>query len=278
MSGVLKWMSKHPRMASALGGAVGLFLFAGILGALFGEGSPETVRTSSAERAAATASATATATPTQVALPADISVSSPSDGSNVQRSTVTIRGSVAHGRRVEVDDHRVKTRGGRFRRAVELAFGENTIYITAKGDDDKTQIQTVTVHRTRTAVEIAQARAARKAAAEAKLAAVRSSAQALPFKQLNKNPDRFEGTKVTYQGKIFQIFEEGGKTIMLLSVTDEGYDFWTDEVYVTYNGTIDSVEDDIVTIFGTVTGSESYDTKIGGSNTTPAIRATIIDE
>ena len=63
-----------------------------------------------------------------------------------------------------------------------------------------------------------------------------------------------------------------------MSVTNEGYDFWDDNVWIDYDGEIESAKDDIITIYGTVTGSKSYETQIGGETYVPQIRAKYIEE
>lgn len=112
---------------------------------------------------------------------------------------------------------------------------------------------------------------------EAKEAAFREEATMIDYDQLIKNPYRYEGDKVVYTGQIFQI-QEGFGGFMLLSVTDEGFDFWTDEIYVTGFGHIESAEEDIVTVYGTVKGAEEYATQGGGTNYVPKIKAKYVDE
>jgi len=90
--------------------------------------------------------------------------------------------------------------------------------------------------------------------------------------------DRYKGKKVVYRGQIFQIQEDGGSTWMLLSVTDEGYGFWSDNIWVNYDGTIRGAEDDVITVYGTITGEESYETQIGGETYVPKMRAKFISE
>jgi len=109
-------------------------------------------------------------------------------------------------------------------------------------------------------------------------AAFRAEAQTIPYNQLAKNPERYVGERVVYRGQIFQIQEAGGVGFMLLSVTDEGYGFWDDNVWINYEGTIDSAEDDIVTVYGTVVGQKTYETQIGGETFVPEIDAEFIDE
>lgn len=107
----------------------------------------------------------------------------------------------------------------------------------------------------------------------------RATASTIPYNQLKKNADRYRGEKVVYRGQIFQIQESNyGGGIMLLSVTDEGYGFWDDNIWVNYNGHIRSAEDDIITVYGTITGSKTYETQIGGSTYVPKLRAKYIDE
>jgi hypothetical protein len=112
---------------------------------------------------------------------------------------------------------------------------------------------------------------------EAKEAAFRDEATAIDYDQLIKNPYRYVGDKVVYTGQIFQI-QEGFGGFMLLSVTDEGFDFWTDEIYVTGFGHIESAEEDIITVYGIVKGAKEYDTQSGGTNYVPRIKAKYVDE
>ena len=65
--------------------------------------------------------------------------------------------------------------------------------------------------------------------------------------------------------------------MILLSVTDEGYGFWTDNVWVEYDGTIKGAEDDIITVYGT-SRLESYETQIGGETYVPQMKARYVVE
>jgi Glucodextranase, domain B len=191
---------------------------------------------------------------------------------------------------------------GTFSGSASLAhLGDNPINVNARFRDGEKN-QTVFVRRKQSA---AQRAAAKRAAAEARARAAREAAEAkarearkaaeakarrasyvanwkasavtLPYNQLEKNADRYEGKRVKYTGKIFQIQEDSLGGIMLLSVTDEGYDFWTDNVWINYDHRITSAEDDIVTVYGTVVGSKSYETQIGGETYVPEIDAKYID-
>lgn len=111
----------------------------------------------------------------------------------------------------------------------------------------------------------------------AKEAEFKEQATTVDYNELIKNPYKYTGEKVVYTGQIFQIQEEFGSSVILLSVTDEGYGFWTDEIWVDAPE-VAAVEEDIITVYGTVTGGEEYETRIGGSNFVPKVKAKYVEE
>ncbi len=185
---------------------------------------------------------------------------------------------------------------GHFRLKVDgLKTGEQRIIVAARANVERALADetaaSVPIIRTLTAAERAAIRERKRQQREAarqrriQLAAQREAnfkAQAITidYDQLQKNPDAHAGKKVKYYGEIFQIqesgFGEGG--LMLLSVTDEGYGFWTDQVWVNYEGKVEGAEDDFVTVYGVVKGSKSYETQIGGERYVPEIDARYIEE
>lgn len=110
------------------------------------------------------------------------------------------------------------------------------------------------------------------------IANYKSSCQSLSYKVLNKNPDGLIGTKVMLHGQILQIQEDAGSTFMLLQVTYLGYDTWTDNVAVAYSGTIDAYEDDVITVWGEVSGAFSYKSQAGWDLTVPGVKAKYIQK
>lgn len=106
----------------------------------------------------------------------------------------------------------------------------------------------------------------------------KASAQTIPYNQLEKNAEKFAGTKVKYTGQIFQIQEGSGSTVVLLAVTDKGYGIWDDNVWVDISGAIKSAKDDMITVYGVVKGSKSYETQIGGQTYVPQIKAKYVEE
>jgi hypothetical protein len=64
---------------------------------------------------------------------------------------------------------------------------------------------------------------------------------------------------------------------MLLSTTDDGYGVWTDNVWIDYGSDISYVANDIVTVYGTVTGTKSYETQAGGETDVPEVKARYVE-
>lgn len=106
----------------------------------------------------------------------------------------------------------------------------------------------------------------------------KSKATTIDFKQLDKNADRHAGEYVTYTGEIVQIMEGDNVTQIRLAVTEESYGYNPSElIFVEYEGYTDFVEEDIVTIYGTVYGSFTYTSQAGYNISLPGILADIIE-
>jgi hypothetical protein len=187
---------------------------------------------------------------------------------------VNLHGSVSpKGSKVSVNGQRASVQGGKWTKLVQIANkGDNTYKIVgSKPGHDKDSTRAI-VTRKLNAAEKAAAVAAKRQAFIAQAADV-------PYNQLLAHPSRYEGKKAVYRGQIFQVEEDGSSTVILLSVTHDGYlDMWDDNVWVDYDGTIKGAKDDIITVYGTLTGTHSYDTQIGGNTTVPSIRAKYIVE
>ncbi|KAA6452055.1 hypothetical protein [Bacillus swezeyi] len=88
----------------------------------------------------------------------------------------------------------------------------------------------------------------------------KQSAKEIRFAELNKNPDKHSREFVKYQGEIVQIMENDDSTDNRLAVTKTsyGYDF-NDIVYITYDETTPFVDEDKITVYGTIQGSYTYE-------------------
>jgi hypothetical protein len=99
----------------------------------------------------------------------------------------------------------------------------------------------------------------------------------LAYAELNKNPEGYAGTRCKFKGQVAQAMVEGDETMLRVNVTDTGYGIWDDTVYVTIKGTTPAVENSIVMVYGTITGSKTYESQAGWNITIPAVEAKYVD-
>ena len=172
-----------------------------------------------------------------------------------------------------------EAKGGKASKWLNLKVGSNDYDIEVSAPGYRTANTSVNFTRKRSQAELAALREKRAAARAAREAAFKANAVTISYKQLQKSADSYSDKKVKYYGQIMQIQEDPlGGGMMLLSVTDEGYGFWTDEIWVNYDGKVHGAEDDMLTVYGTVQGSKSFETQIGGERYVPEIDARYIDE
>lgn len=214
---------------------------------------------------------------------------------DVQTPTALVTGVVSpRGARVSIEDakrkRRVRVRNGHFRVrvALESGAGFTGVTVTATTADDSTN-QILSINRRLTPEQLAEQRrkeaerqAAQRAAAEARKQQQQqdfiNSAETIPYNQLIKDPGAYRGKHVVYTGQIFQIQQAGGAGIMLVAVTNEGYDIWDDNVWIDYFGNVQGAEGDQITVYGVIKGSKSYETQAGGQTFVPRIKAVYISE
>jgi hypothetical protein len=122
---------------------------------------------------------------------------------------------------------------------------------------------------------------------ESASAAFMSACHSVSYPVLNKDAGSMKGRKLVIHGQVFQIQDAGSgqfwdgypdgitpRTTMLVSVTDEGYGMWTDNVDVAFDGALKKVyENNIVTVYGTCVGQFSYTSVAGYDETVPLIHA-----
>lgn len=123
---------------------------------------------------------------------------------------------------------------------------------------------------------VAAAKKAREESQAAKHQEAQTNGQTITYAMLDKNADGYSGKPYYVRGQVAQAQEDSGMTVLRVNVTNEGYDIWDDDIYVTYIGTTPAVEDDIVDIYGTLSGGESYETQMGLERTIPSMIATEI--
>lgn len=240
-------------------------------------GNTKTSDTAASSGPQATAAPTQTPTPTPRPDPAvTVAFNGPFSTTS---DTVTLHGhvSVRHARghkpKVHVTGVAVTQKGRTWTAVVgPLHHGDNTfkVWATLKGADaDRT---TATITRKLSAAEKA-------AAAAEKRQAFIASTQSIPYAQLIKDPASYKRTKVALHGQILQIQQSHGYGFMLVSVTDEGYGIWDDNVWVDYgpSSPVQGAEGDLVTVYGIVRGAKGYDTQSGGHTYVPRVDAVYVD-
>ena len=107
----------------------------------------------------------------------------------------------------------------------------------------------------------------------------------LTYQEIARNPDNYYGTKATFTGKVIQV-QEGilNNIVMRVDITKEEYEYldmvtWKDTIYVEYKyakGESKILEDDIITLYGTMEGSKTYTSVLGSSITLPKFNAKYI--
>ena len=108
---------------------------------------------------------------------------------------------------------------------------------------------------------------------DSSLQTLKKEAQKISYKQLTKDPNSFMGKTASFTGQILEIQQSGDTGILRLSVTNLGYGIWdpNDVIYVTYNKATQAVQDDIVTVTGTLTGTETYTSQANYQITIPSM-------
>ena len=120
----------------------------------------------------------------------------------------------------------------------------------------------------------------------------KASCRTVAYKVLDKDAGQLKGRKYKITGQVFQIQDAGSgqywegypaglepRTSILLSVTNQGYGFWDDNVAVAFEGRLKKVyEKDIITVWGTCLGQYSYTSVAGYDMTVPAILAKYVSK
>lgn len=120
----------------------------------------------------------------------------------------------------------------------------------------------------------AESEAASKAAAEKEKKGYETG---ITYDQLARNPEKYQGEKVKFKGKVVQLIE-GDDEIQIRLAINSDYD---KILYCGYDPSIVSsrvLEDDIITIYGISVGTISYDSTMSGRITIPAAYVEKIDQ
>lgn len=189
-----------------------------------------------------------------------------------QSDTHTISGTAQLGARVtvykdgyEVGQTQANSIKGWFNLKVNTAsIGDHTFTVEVTKENYKSTQQQIVVTRQLNKQE--------------QMAINKTTAQTLHYKQLNKNPERFKGKYVKFQGQIVQISESNNRTDIRLSVTktDKIWNY-EDAIWIEYNGYTPFLKGDIITVYGVIHGEHTNTSAAGWNITLPAMIADIIE-
>lgn len=105
----------------------------------------------------------------------------------------------------------------------------------------------------------------------------KAACEAVDYKDIMRDSDKFVGKKVKFTGEVSQVVydSEDGESDYLIAVTKGDYDLYTDNVHVYYNvGDGEKlIEEDIVTLYGEISGEFTYKSIFGESITVPEMTA-----
>jgi hypothetical protein len=101
----------------------------------------------------------------------------------------------------------------------------------------------------------------------------KASAARIPYNQLIKDPAALAGRVVTYSAQVFQYDTSTTTSNMIAAVTDDGYGYWSDNVWLDVDPSMTGnvCGKTIIKFWGTVKGPYTYTTTNNGSLTIPEI-------
>lgn len=113
------------------------------------------------------------------------------------------------------------------------------------------------------------------------------SCETYTYKEIARNPNNYIDKKAKFEGKVIQVVENGNNVVLRVNVTKEENQFaedgylYSDTIYVEYTRKTDNesriLNDDIITMYGVLNGTKSYDSVLSGNITVPFLIAEYID-
>lgn len=94
--------------------------------------------------------------------------------------------------------------------------------------------------------------------------------EAVPYKDIARNPDDYVGVSVKFSGNVLQVMEGDGETDLRVA-TDGGYD---DVILAAYESDLIDfrvLEDDMVNLYGTCMGLYTYNSTLGAEISVPLV-------
>lgn len=110
-------------------------------------------------------------------------------------------------------------------------------------------------------------------------AAYKAECASVSFDEVARNPDQYDNAKVRFTGEVIQVMEESGVYTLRVDVTKTswGYDDTILVHYIAPAGAPRILEDDVITLFGTMGGMTSYESVMGATITLPVMYAQYVE-
>ncbi len=110
----------------------------------------------------------------------------------------------------------------------------------------------------------------------------KSLCKEITYDELARNGNNLIGEKVRIKGQIIQVsYDEGiGKSEYRVATKEDEFGLWFDDVvYLFYDHSDNAklLEDDIITIYGEISGDYTYESVGGGNITIPSIAGVYVD-
>ena len=109
----------------------------------------------------------------------------------------------------------------------------------------------------------------------------KANCESVPYIDLSRNPNNYVGQNAVFTGQVVQVQENGNAVTLRINVTKDKYGIWDDTCYIDYQWKDSSesriLENDIVTVYGTIKGIKSYTAVLGNQISIPHIAAEYID-
>lgn len=108
----------------------------------------------------------------------------------------------------------------------------------------------------------------------------KNSCDTLKYKDVLRTPENYINKQAYWFGEVNQVIGNG---VYKVSVNceknryaDNGY-ICSDDIYVIYSGSLNLIEDDLIKMWGTMNGTETYITVLGASKTIPKFNAKYVE-
>ncbi len=114
-----------------------------------------------------------------------------------------------------------------------------------------------------------------------------NSCKEYTYKEIARDPNNYKGKPAKFKGEVIQVQESGNKVVLRVDITAKANEFaeggylYEDTIYVEYTRKNDTesriLEEDIVTMYGTLNGLKTYESIFGEEISIPLFNAEYID-